>query len=147
MNDNSITFTLIWCTIIFGFTSLSFFSGENTLSLLQNILRLEYNQAELLNTIIRKGAHICIFGLLAILIFLVLKRKHIALSWVITTTYALGDEYHQSLVPERSGSFNDVLLDSFAAFSLLVLYNYYQKTAKKIIIGLWQIELYEPLST
>jgi VanZ family protein len=107
--------------VIFGFTSSSFFSGNNTLLLLSNFLNLDYNTSETLNSFIRKGAHVIIFGTLAISLFLMLKKK--LLAWGLTTICAIGDEYHQSLVPNRTASIFDVFLDSFAAFVFLLIFS------------------------
>jgi VanZ family protein len=121
-------YTGIWCSVIFGFTSFSIFTGNNTLFLMKKLFNLDYSTAEYLNSIIRKGAHVCIFGTLALLIFLLLRRM--LLAWGLTTIYASVDEYHQYFVPGRSAKISDVFLDSLAAFLFLILFSYFRKKNK-----------------
>jgi len=46
--------------------------------------------------------------------------------------YACSDELHQNFVTGRSGSFNDVLLDTSAAFIAVLLFVYLRQTVKLI---------------
>jgi VanZ family protein len=75
---------------------------------------------------IRKGAHLGAYGILAILAWRSVRQprrndprpwnwKEAAISWGIATVYAMTDEFHQSLVVSRSGRISDVLLDSAGA--------------------------------
>lgn len=84
--------------------------------------------------VVRKCAHLTVFGILAWLVWRALRRPGrkyprpwrwrdclIALLWV--ALYAGADEAHQSFVPSRQGSFRDVLLDlAGAALGLAVLW-------------------------
>lgn len=71
--------------------------------------------------LIRKGAHIAIFGVLAIAAYIVLRK--IELAFIITFVLAIADEFHQSLTGGRTPSIHDVILDSFgAAIALTVIY-------------------------
>ncbi|MFS0637975.1 VanZ family protein [Mesobacillus foraminis] len=111
----------IWCIIIFAFASSKFYNGGNTLMYIQILFGLDYNQAEVLNAFVRKGAHVLIFGTLAVIIYLMLKQRFFFLPWGITTLFAIADEYNQSLVPGRTALASDVLLDSLAAFLFLLV--------------------------
>ncbi|WP_121610079.1 VanZ family protein [Mesobacillus foraminis] len=111
----------IWCIIIFAFASSRFYNGENTLMYIQILFGLDYNQAEIVNMLVRKGAHVCIFGTLAVIVYFLLKRRFLFLPWGITTLFAIADEYNQSLVPGRTALASDVLLDSLAAFLFLLV--------------------------
>lgn len=75
-------------------------------------------QAESMQVIIRKGAHMTEYAILAILLVLHLdcynfnKKKVFLLSWLFTTGYAATDEFHQLFVPGRAGQLRDVGIDS-----------------------------------
>lgn len=77
----------------------------------------------LLEFVLRKGAHMFSFGLLA-----VLARRAFAGTWpaggrarltaaafAFALLYALSDEYHQTFVPTRVGSWRDVGFDAAGA--------------------------------
>src|SRR4030042_3194793 len=83
--------------------------------------------------IIRKLAHMFEFGMLCFLIFRILKnieKKHIYwdLFWAIifTVLYAISDEYHQSFISQRVGTYKDVLIDSLGIIlSAWIIYLHY----------------------
>ena len=73
---------------------------------------------ELMETPVRKSAHILEFSILNISILYALHvwamkgRKWIAAAWIITVLYACTDEIHQLFVPGRAGMVTDVMIDS-----------------------------------
>ena len=70
---------------------------------------------------LRKFAHWCEYFILALFFFRALRADNprpLRREWVVWTLililgYALGDEFHQSFVPSRTGSLSDSLLDFF----------------------------------
>ncbi|WP_075617242.1 VanZ family protein [Paenisporosarcina indica] len=71
--------------------------------------------------LIRKGAHVFIFGALAAAIYYAIRKFFLA--FAVTVIFAIIDEYHQSLTGGRTPTIHDVLLDSFgAALVLLVIF-------------------------
>lgn len=72
--------------------------------------------------LIRKAAHVFIFGLLAIAVHSILPkiRFRSVVALLITLTLAIGDEYHQSLTGGRTASSRDVLLDMAGAITFLL---------------------------
>lgn len=71
---------------------------------------------------IRKGAHVGAFMVLFLLLYLALKkttsmnfRALFVFSFFITCVYAILDEFHQSITPNRTPYAGDVLLDCFGA--------------------------------
>lgn len=71
--------------------------------------------------IIRKSAHMFLFFVLAILIYLykynkVNILKTCAIAFLLTFLYACTDEFHQLFVLGRSGEIRDVMVDSTGAF-------------------------------
>ena len=125
---------LVWMGVIFFFSSqtapessgqsgilirtiLSWFdSSFETLTSVQQELRIEEWQH-----IVRKLAHMTIYAILGMLCMGALythrlqtgHRPSIALA--ISVLYAVSDEWHQTMVPGRSGELRDVCIDSFGA--------------------------------
>ncbi|MDQ0917475.1 VanZ family protein [Paenibacillus sp. V4I5] len=122
---------LIVLTIIIGtifvFTALQTFTGENTKEQIQQITGMNEHNAYVTNAIIRKSAHVLMFGLLSIFFYIVIRRQSIWFAWVCTTLMAIVDEWHQSYVPGRSALVQDVLLDSLAALIFLRIIIYIRK--------------------
>jgi VanZ family protein len=122
-----------FCSLIFYATSSPSFTGNSTSNVLGSIIELFFNSLGItinpyiiidpINFIFRKSGHFIFFGLLAVFFRLALgnTNRPYLYAWVITTIYATFDEYHQSLVPNRTASIMDVGLDSFGAFIALLL--------------------------
>ncbi|WP_078543750.1 VanZ family protein [Litchfieldia alkalitelluris] len=138
MKENGILWWILaiaGCGMIFYATSSPGFTGSSTSSLLQSILAVFGTNdivlviADLLNFILRKLGHIVAFGVLAVLFCLALNKskRPFLYAWIITTLYAFFDEFHQSLVPNRTSSIMDVGLDSLGAVIALVLLRKYKK--------------------
>lgn len=63
--------------------------------------------------ILRKGAHVTEFLILAVLIHKALGFRHrLWLTMVIGILYAASDEWHQTFISGRTGAITDVLIDS-----------------------------------
>lgn len=94
-------------------------------------------QAESMQLIIRKGAHMGEYALLAFLLCLhfscypMSKRKLALLVMGITAGYAATDELHQLFVPGRAGRLSDVCIDSLGGVlgyaSYLILFRLWHK--------------------
>lgn len=75
-------------------------------------------QAETLQLVIRKGAHMCEYALLAVLAAVHLgcyglsRKQVLLLAFGLTVCYAVSDEIHQIFVPGRAGRLSDVFIDS-----------------------------------
>jgi VanZ family protein len=77
---------------------------------------------DLLNQILRKLGHVTAYGILSALSFRALRGERPCWNprWavgavVLTALVASVDEYHQSFIPSRTGSWHDVVLDTAAA--------------------------------
>ncbi|UOR11640.1 VanZ family protein [Halobacillus amylolyticus] len=77
---------------------------------------------------IRKGAHVTVFLLLTVLIFYALRKttnrnyqSTIIISWVATVLYAITDELHQGITPNRTPYIGDVILDAVGGLMALLL--------------------------
>lgn len=80
-----------------------------------------------------KVLHVIIYAVLGFLIFLSfrksgVKRYVLVFSVLLSFTYGLTDEFHQSFVPGRIASFSDIISDIIGAF----LGSY---TAKTVLAG------------
>lgn len=76
-----------------------------------------------LNLVLKKLGHITVYTLLALAYLRALHQvsRPFLLAWFLSALFAVSDEYHQSLVPLRTASLVDVLIDvSSAAVALWV---------------------------
>ena len=77
-----------------------------------------------LNYLTRKFAHIAEYGILTYLflrsIWAAPERFGRSLAWsvALSVLYAATDEFHQSLVPQRDGTWHDVLFDAAGALTM-----------------------------
>lgn len=87
-------------------------------------------QQEILDGIgfwIRKGAHMGVYFVLAILIYRAVccymqkSGREYGLSFLICAVYSVSDELHQYFVPGRSCELRDILIDSCGALAALLL--------------------------
>ncbi len=115
-----------WAALIFVFSSEAF-SGANTAGLPEPLLRylfpaLSASGIELIHILLRKLGHFVEYFVLSILVMRALRQeahnklapRHFALGLALTALYAISDELHQALVPNRSASIIDVLIDAFS---------------------------------
>jgi VanZ family protein len=125
--------TFIWMVFIFLFTQLPYFTGSHTATAIDKLFfidkigilspKAKLVLIDLLNFIIRKATHLTAFGILSFFLFksLEIYRFSYLNAWFVTFFYAMTDEWHQSLVPNRTASFKDVLIDASGAFIALTL--------------------------
>ena len=90
--------------------------------------------------VVRKGAHMFSYCLLAILLFMSVYEKDIKKAIIIaflgTFLYACSDEFHQLFITGRSGEFRDVMIDTIGGFigsTILYLYHRIKNNYKKEI--------------
>ncbi len=116
------------------FFSTDAFSGDNTGSTLRKVFSFVYPgiTQELFDSIhfyLRKAGHFTVYAILASLLFRALRSGAAARwrwSWAIgalllSFSYALLDEYHQTFTRHRSGSIRDSLTDASGAAAALIL--------------------------
>jgi VanZ family protein len=125
---------IAWACVI-SVLSTDAFSNEHTSVFIIPVLHWLFPHAsaetlELMNTFIRKTAHLTEYFMLSILLMHGLRGKDRSwkLHWAIWAVaiaagYAALDEFHQSFVPSRGPSAWDVLLDTTgAAVAQIVLW-------------------------
>lgn len=73
--------------------------------------------------LLRKSAHFFIFGLLALVIYVILPKHSLRLATaaLLTLLLAISDEYHQSLTSGRTATILDIYLDMAGAITFLAL--------------------------
>jgi VanZ family protein len=83
---------------------------------------------EFVEFFIRKGAHMGEYALLAFLWIQTLlskplkKTTALPLGGLMAILYAASDEWHQSFVPDRTGHFIDIIIDSIGVLFVLILF-------------------------
>lgn len=95
-------------------------------------LPLSANHAYMLETIIRKLAHILEYALLTWLLFLSIKpyiKQSYCFAFIGSAIYAITDEIHQYFIPGRTALATDVMIDSIGIIiiTLTISYFYYKK--------------------
>ncbi len=118
--------TLLWCFIIFSFSSQSGVSSQKLSDSLVPIILL--NKFPFLGILIRKTAHFMEYAILFFLAANYFKEfnnpKYLFIALLFSILCAFFDEFHQLFVDGRSGQIKDVLIDSMGAFvTLLILRN------------------------
>jgi len=90
--------------------------------------------------IIRKLVHLFEFAVLTYLIFRILgqtEKRHVYWnlfwSFAFTVLYAISDEYHQSFIAGRTGTYRDVIIDSVGSLIAiwLIFLDWRHKKTKK----------------
>ncbi|WP_068673101.1 VanZ family protein [Oceanobacillus sp. Castelsardo] len=86
---------------------------------------------------IRKGAHFTVFFLLTCLFYIAIKRttripkiQAILISFLLTSAYAIVDEIHQGITPNRTPYIGDVFIDVFGAIVAVICIVIFRKIRK-----------------
>ena len=117
---------VVWAAVILS-ASTDAFSMSNTGSWLEWITAmlghpLKASTGELVNYVIRKIAHITEYGVLSALLFRALRgeQSRWSIRWAagavaLAVLVASLDEFHQTLIASRTGTWHDVVLDAAGA--------------------------------
>jgi hypothetical protein len=124
----------VWVGLI-ALESNDFFSAENTASMLYRWLtrlfgHINYHAFFIFHHYLRKGGHFVGYGVLGLFLLRgwratldqdrVQLGRTTLLSWLGTVFVATMDEWHQSYIPSRTGTWRDVVLDSAAGLVFLL---------------------------
>jgi VanZ family protein len=125
---------LVWIGLI-SFESTGFFSSQNTGSMLYTLLTRLFGPIDLhkffiFHHYLRKTGHVVGYGMLSLLLLRgwratfgharALLSRTALLSWLGTAFVASMDEWHQSFIPLRTGTWRDAALDSVAGLVFLL---------------------------
>ncbi|MBN3554031.1 VanZ family protein [Fictibacillus nanhaiensis] len=116
---------LIWIWFIYYFTASGYFTSGQTGAFIQET-GLFNQDIELTNSLLRKAAHLLLFGSFAIILYVLLKKFlgtlfSYILAWELASLAGMLDEFHQQFVPDRGSSIHDMMLDSLGAFLFLTI--------------------------
>ena len=126
---------VVWTGLI-AFESTGLLSSQNTGSMLYALLTRLFGQINFYEFLVfhhylRKAGHVVGYGMLSVLLLrgwrATLDRDHAQLgrtallSWLGTVFVAAMDEWHQSYIPSRTGTWRDVVLDSVAGVVFLLV--------------------------
>jgi len=124
---------ILWAALIF-IGSGDVLSAVHT-SIVVRVARWLFPQASestlaTIHFVVRKGGHLTEYAILAWLsarAFLTSSRELFRRRWfwfalLVVVVYALGDEFHQSFVPSRTGSIYDSMIDSAGGLTGLLIY-------------------------
>jgi VanZ family protein len=125
----------VWIGLI-AFESTDFFSSANTGGMLYMLLtglfgHIRFHEFEIFHHYLRKTGHFVGYGMLSVLLLrgwrATLDHSNSQLgrtaifSWLGTVFVATMDEWHQSYIPSRTGTWKDVVLDSCAGLVFLLV--------------------------
>jgi VanZ family protein len=125
----------VWIGII-AFESTDFFSAAHTGSMLYRLLTRLFGNIDLYKFLVfhhylRKAGHVIGYGMLGLLLLRgwratfgharALLWRTSLLSWLGTAFVASMDEWHQSYIPSRTGTWKDAILDSVAGLVFLLI--------------------------
>jgi len=85
------------------------------------------------DVVVKKSGHIVVYSLLALAFWhgFGWRRERLWQAWLLSFTYAILDEFHQSFVPGRNAWWVDVAIDSIAAALALWIAAYWRTRQKK----------------
>ena len=125
----------VWIGLI-AFESTDLFSARNTGSVLYTLLTRLFGEFDLYDFLVfhhylRKTGHVVGYGMLSLLLLRgwratfgqgqALLWRTALLSWLGTAFVASMDEWHQSFIPSRTGTWRDAVLDSMAGLVFLLV--------------------------
>jgi VanZ family protein len=135
---------LLWMAFIF-FASTAQLSASNTSRIIRPLLLWLYpgiseERLAFAHFIVRKLGHLTEYAVLALLAarafvssspLLMRRRRWFLFSLLLVIAYALSDEFHQSFVPERTGTIYDSFIDMAGGFIALLVLLIWRKGRKE----------------
>lgn len=141
---------VIWMITVFCFSNdnsqKSSNKSEKIVEVISQICDNKIKEKDKLETIVRKSAHMLIYTIGGILLFLYCNtydidlKKKIIYSIIICVIYAITDEIHQGFVPGRSPQITDILIDTAGVNLGIVISYWILKFNKKIYNKIEKIE-------
>ena len=137
---------MVWIGLI-AFESTDFFSAEHTGGMLYKLLTHLFGQIDFYKFLVfhhylRKTGHVVGYGVLSVLLLrgwrATLDHDHdqlgrtALLSWLGTLFVASMDEWHQSYIPSRTGTWRDVVLDSAAGLVFLLVAYFWLRRSDEV---------------
>lgn len=149
---------LLWMCIIFAFSAQpkdesSAVSGALSYRMVSStglLFHLHLDEetlheiAVMIESTVRKAAHMTEFGILSVLLYIWLGKwsfsvkKKCLTAFLLATGYAASDEIHQLFVPGRAGMVRDVVIDGAGALLGVIIFT----GVRKCISFLWNRHKY-----
>jgi VanZ family protein len=135
----------VWVGII-SFESTDAFSSQNTGSMLYMLLtrlfgEINFYEFLIFHHYLRKTGHVIGYGMLALLLLRgwratfgqsrAMLGRTALLSWLGTVFVASMDEWHQSFIPSRTGTWRDAVLDSCAGLVFLLIAYFWLRRSER----------------
>lgn len=148
-----IILVIIWMNAIFWFSNQqgtgSSSTSKKVSEIIVNIIDInkQYSDAEkeeiinVVEPIIRKLAHYTLYAIGGILItnsvyqFSNKEKRVIVISAIIGILYATSDEMHQLMVPGRSCSIKDIIIDSIGILTGIALFLLVKEIIKRVLVS------------
>jgi VanZ family protein len=126
---------MVWVALI-SIESTDLLSSEHTGTLLYHLVArfyptIKFHDFLIFHFYLRKAGHVTGYGMLGLLLLRGWRQtldparawlgRVTLLSWLGTVFVAAMDEWHQSYIPSRTGTWRDVALDSAAALVCLLI--------------------------
>lgn len=124
---------ILWCAAIYLFTASPVSTGSHTQAIIEHATSASSSAAVTANVIIRKSAHVLVFGLLSVLVAMALRgvRGSLFIAWLFAACYGALDEFHQSFVPGRAAAATDAAIDAAGALLAMMLFGLYAKWRRR----------------
>ena len=139
---------LVLWLIVIAIESTTYLSSQETSRFLYPVLHflfgIDWATFEPLHAFLRKCGHVFGYGLLSILLFRAWREtlprldgakwtaRWAAIAVFGTAFVATLDEWHQSYIPSRTGTYRDVILDTCAGLAAqLAVFLYHRRTRNK----------------
>lgn len=146
-----IILVIIWMSAMFWFSNQqgagSSSTSKKVSEIIVNIIDIKQHYSEtqreqiikVIEPVIRKLAHYTLYAIGGILIanciyqFCNKEKRVIIISAIIGIAYAASDETHQLMVPGRSGSIKDVIIDSIGILTGITLFLLAKEIIKRLL--------------
>ena len=113
---------LVWMITVFCFSDENGQESSNTsgeiVEVIVETIQSEKIKEDTVEVIVRKGAHLTLYTIGGVLIFLfcntykIVCKKKIIYTIIIGGLYAITDEIHQGFIPGRTPKMMDILIDT-----------------------------------
>jgi VanZ family protein len=84
------------------------------------------------NFLSRKLGHLIEYAVLFLLIYRATGYRRLVLTFLLTASYGVSDEWHQSFVPSRSPQLEDVGFDTLGAVIGVILWRFFPTQKMKL---------------
>jgi VanZ family protein len=140
---------IVWIGLI-AFESTDFFSAEHTGTMLFTLWNHLFGNINLHRFLVfhhylRKTGHVIGYGMLSLLLLRgwratfehtrALLLRAALLSWLGTVSVAALDEWHQSYIPSRTGTWRDVTLDTVSGVAFLLIAYFWLRRSPEVPVN------------